>query len=320
MDQNPCVSVVIPTYNRAEMLIRAIRSVLGQTYKDYELIVVDDGSTDGTANIMKDYETDGFKYIRYNSNEGGAFARNLGLDNSKGKYIAFLDSDDEWLPTKLEKQTKFIENCPARVGAVYCLVLDKSDVIRKNPSKPKRGNVYRELLRGWCPPTTSSFLIKAEALKRGVRFDEALTSFQDYDLWIQLSKYWEFDFVPEPLVVFHHHEESRVSIDLLLRINGLEYFLTKWSERIYKCGGDHAIDFLRKKYLSIVYSQAALDKLRKHERQAAFHLFNKLLKTRRITPKFFIKFFILFLGNKKLYIFARRIHRNIKNLSENEFR
>jgi glycosyltransferase involved in cell wall biosynthesis len=109
MDQNPCVSVIIPTYNRAEMLIRAIRSVLKQTYEDYEIIVVDDGSTDDTAKVMKAYENDKFKYIRYSLNKGGAFARNLGLDSSRGKYIAFLDSDDEWLPTKLEKQTKFID-------------------------------------------------------------------------------------------------------------------------------------------------------------------------------------------------------------------
>ena len=121
-------------------------------------------------------------------------------------------------------------------------------------------------------------------------------------------------------MIFHHHEESRVSIDLLPRINGLEYFINKWSANIYQHGGDHAINFLRKKYLSIVYSQATLDKLRKNERQTALHLFNKLLKTRRITLKFFIKFLILFLGNKELYIFARRIHRNIMISSDNEFR
>lgn len=320
--QSPTVSVVIPTYNRAEMLIRAIQSVLRQTYKDYEIIVVDDGSTDSTPSVIKEYEHNEIKYIRNNSNKGGAFARNLGLDHSNGKYIAFLDSDDEWLPTKLEKQIGYIENCPTTVGAVYCQVLDKSDVLRRNISRTKKGNVYSELLRGWCPPTTSSFLIRSEALKTGVRFDEALSSFQDYDLWIQLSKYWEFDFVPEPLVIFHHHEESRVSIDLLPRVNGLEYFLNKWSENIYNYGGKHAIDFLYKKYLSIVYSHAALDNLRKNERIIALQLFKKLLKTRRITVKFLIKFIILFIGNKTLIKVARSIRRNFEkflcmNLTKN---
>jgi glycosyltransferase involved in cell wall biosynthesis len=309
MVQNPCVSVIIPTYNRAEMLIRAIRSVLKQTFKDYELIIVDDGSTDDTAKILKDYKAHKFRYIRYNSNKGGAFARNLGIDNSKGKYIAFLDSDDEWLPAKLEKQTKFIENCPARVGAVYCLVLNKNDVIRKNSSKPKRGNVYGDLLRGWCPPTTSSFLIKAQALKRGVRFDGALPSFQDYDLWIRLSEYWEFDFVPEQLVIFHHHESDRISKDLMPRINGLDSFMDKWGHTIKKQLGSPGVTNFCRKYLSMIYSEAALDQLRRKKKKQALHFLKKLVQTRRMTLKFFIKFAILFFANKELYAIARSFHR-----------
>jgi len=291
------------------MLIRAIRSVLQQTFRDFELIVVDDGSTDGTAKIIKDYETDEFRYIRSNSNKGGAFARNLGLDNSKGKYIAFLDSDDEWLPTKLEKQMKFIEKCPARVGALYCLVFDKSDVIRKNSSKPKRGNVYRDLLRGWCPPTTSSFLIKAEALNRGVRFDRELTSFQDYDLWIRLSKYWEFDFVPERLVIFHQHESGRISKDLMPRVKGLGSLVDKWGYTIKEQLGSAALSNFCRKYLALIYSQAALDQLHRKRRKEALHFFKKLLKTRRTTLKFFIKFSILIVANEKLFAIAKSFHR-----------
>jgi glycosyltransferase involved in cell wall biosynthesis len=247
--------------------------------------------------------------LRYNSNKGGAFARNLGLDNSRGKYIAFLDSDDEWLSTKLEKQTRFIEDCPARVGVVYCLVLDKSDVVRKNSSKPKRGNIYNELLRGWCPPTTSSFLIKAEAFKREGRFDVSLTSFQDYDLWLRLSKYWEFDYIPEYLVIFRRHENSRVSKDLVLRINGLDYFMDKWGYTIKnQMGRPGLVNFCRK-YLSIIYSQAALDNLRGKKKTEALYFFIKLIKTRKIKPKFLIKFILLFIANEKLYAIAKTFHR-----------
>ena len=161
-------------------------------------------------------------------------------------------------------------------------------------------------------------MIRNEVFKRGNNFDESLTSFQDYDLWIRIAKTWEFEVVREHLVINHQHQESRVGIDLGSRLQGLNYFLNKWDDTIHENGGYKAVDFFRRKYLSLAYSQAALDKLRNHERQAALHLLNKLLKTRRFTPKFFIKFFILFLGNEKLFIFARRIHRKYKILSDNE--
>ena len=168
------------------------------------------------------------------------------------------------------------------------------------------------MLRGWCPSVTSSVIIRAEALKSGIRFDENLTSFQDYDFWIQLAKYWEFDFVPEPLVIIYQHEESRVSIDLVPRINGLEYFLNKWSKAIREAYGERGLYSIRNKYLSIVYSHAILGTLRKHERIKALLLFNKLLKTRRIKMNFLIKFFILFTGNKALIKFSRLIRMHFE--------
>jgi len=318
--QIPMVSVVIPTFNRALMTCRAIQSVFNQSFNNYEIIVVDDGSTDNTSEVIKKKWNGKITYIRYQNNKGGSYARNIGIKKSRGRYIAFLDSDDEWLPLKLEKQVDFFEKCKPLVGAVYCLYYKKKDILKKFNSKKEHGYVYYVLLSGWCPSITSSIMIRNEVFKQGKKFDETLTSFQDYDLWIRIAKEWEFEVVREHLVINHEHQENRVGINLGPRLKGLKLFLNKWGAAIHENGGYQAVDFFRKKYLSFAYSQAALDHLRKHERQTALHLFNKLLKTRRITPKFFIKFFILFLGNKKLYIFARRIHRNIKNLSENEFR
>ena len=98
------VSVIITTYNRAHLVGKAIKSVLNQTFQDFELIVVDDGSTDNTEEVINSFNDTRIRYIRHKINKGGNAARNTGLRNSKGEYIAFLDSDDEWLPEKLERQ------------------------------------------------------------------------------------------------------------------------------------------------------------------------------------------------------------------------
>ena len=120
MNKNPTVSVIIPTYNRAHLVDRAIQSVLNQTYKDFELIIVDDGSTDNTEDIIKEFQKkdERIKYIRHEENRGGSAARNTGIKAAKGEYIAFLDSDDEWLPIKLGRQISEFTN-KSKIALVY---------------------------------------------------------------------------------------------------------------------------------------------------------------------------------------------------------
>ena len=107
---NPTVSIILPTYNRAHTLRKAVDSILNQTYKDFELIVVDDGSTDDTYNLIKSINDYRIVYVKHEKNKGAAAARNTGIKLAKGKYIAFQDSDDEWYSHKLEKQMEIIEN------------------------------------------------------------------------------------------------------------------------------------------------------------------------------------------------------------------
>lgn len=116
---NPTVSVVIPTYNRAALLGRSIRSVLGQSYKDFELIVIDDGSTDETSHVVADFADPRIRYLPLPHNTGAGAARNAGVRVARGKFLAFQDSDDEWLPSKLAKQISAFESGPARLGMVY---------------------------------------------------------------------------------------------------------------------------------------------------------------------------------------------------------
>jgi len=136
------VSVIIPTYNREQLLKRAIQSVLNQTFRDFEIIVVDDGSTDNTKEIIDSFTSDKIKYI-YESNSGGAARpKNTGIKNAQGKYIAVLDSDDEWLPQKLEKQIELLEIFQdPKLGAVGCDVFVFENGYKTEYKIPKHKNI-----------------------------------------------------------------------------------------------------------------------------------------------------------------------------------
>src|SRR5712692_9764325 len=127
----PKASVITPTYNRADFLRVAIASVLNQTFQDLEIIVVDDASSDRTAEVVRRFTDELIKYIRHDINKGGSAARNTGIKNSTGAYVAFLDDDDEWLPEKLGMQVDLLENSPAEVGGVYTsyMVIDRASGI-----------------------------------------------------------------------------------------------------------------------------------------------------------------------------------------------
>ena len=124
--QPSTISVIVPTYNRGHLLERALRSVLTQTHQQLELIIVDDGSVDNTADVVSTYDADSrVRYIRHQDNLGSSVARNTGIRHAQGEYIAFLDSDDEWLPTKLEKQMLLFQyGSLPRLGAVNCGIIN----------------------------------------------------------------------------------------------------------------------------------------------------------------------------------------------------
>ncbi len=134
---NKLVSVIIPTYNRAKTLPRAIKSALSQSYKNIEVIIVDDGSTDNTEEIVKNYQDSRIVFLKHITNEGCAAALNTGISNVKGEYVAFLDSDDEWLPTKIEKQMVKFKYVDENVGVIYTNFFNHNFSSR---IKPKRFN------------------------------------------------------------------------------------------------------------------------------------------------------------------------------------
>lgn len=206
VNEKPKVSVIIPTYNRAESLPRAIQSVLNQTFQDFEIIVVDDGSTDNTKDIIKEFQEQDkrVKYIKHDKNKGAAAARNTGIKVAKGKFIAFQDSDDEWLPKKLEKQMEAFDNASSKVGVVYTGFWSiEGNVKQYSLHKEilhKEGDIHTQILQGNFIGTPAAVVKKACFKKVGM-FDERLHRLIDWELWIRVSKYFDFKFIDEPLGV-----------------------------------------------------------------------------------------------------------------------
>lgn len=234
-ENRPTVSVIIPTYNRAELVGRAIQSVLDQTYQDFEIIIVSDGSTDNTDEVVNRYKDTRIVYLRHNKNRGGSAARNTGINIAKGQYIGLLDSDDEWLPQKLEKQVDKLQMLPNKVGVVYSGFYYVSEKNGQNLSKvvpTLRGNVYDNLLQG-CILGGPTPLVRKLCFEKAGFFEEALPSCQDWDMWIRLSKYYEFDFVPDFLAKHYVHGDQ-ISTDLRAKIKAREWIVKKYQTDLLK--------------------------------------------------------------------------------------
>lgn len=196
----PAVSVVLPTYNRAWCLREALDSVAGQGFRDFELIVVDDGSTDETACLLGAYG-DALRVLRQ-PRRGVSAARNAGIAAARGKLIAFLDSDDLWLPGKLARQVEFFDRHPA---ALICQTeeLWVKNGRRVNPGQRhrKRGGMIFEPSLELCLVSPSAVMLRRELLDAVGRFDERLPACEDYDLWLRISCRFPVGLIETPLIV-----------------------------------------------------------------------------------------------------------------------
>ncbi len=193
-------SIIIPTYNRLSFLKEAVESVLNQTYQDFELILVDDGSTDGTKEFAAGL-SNRLKYV-YQKNSGPSAARNRGISASRGEYITFLDSDDLWLETKLQVELDFLK---ANREAIVCYT-DEIWIrkgVRVNPKNKHRkysGWIFEQCLP-LCIVSPSSVLMRREFFESVGYFDEKLPACEDYDLWLRASLKMPFHFIPRKLIM-----------------------------------------------------------------------------------------------------------------------
>ena len=203
------VSVLIPAFNRSQLLARAVRSVLNQTSQDFEVIVIDDGSTDDTAQIVKSLGPR-VKYI-WQENQGVAVARNTGINNANGKYISFLDSDDEFHPNHLELLLKkFDLNPDASIIHGWAQIIDQ-DGRRYQRNKSKlHGITFRDFLFS-NPAELGTLMFKCECFEDDALFDPSLIVYEDWDLWLRLSFRYKFDFVSRTITTIHYQDTRRSS-------------------------------------------------------------------------------------------------------------
>jgi glycosyltransferase involved in cell wall biosynthesis len=202
----PKVSIIIPTYNRAKLLTEAIESVIAQSFTDFEIIVVDDGSSDDTPRIITDLcrMFSEIKYV-YQKNHGVSRARNVGIRESTGEYICFLDSDDLWQKDKLAAQIEFFIQNPS-AGVCYTGEIWIRDGKRVNPLKKHAkysGDIFERCLP-LCIISASSVMIRRELFDRVGLFDEDLPVCEDYDLWLRIAAHYPVYFIDRLLITKHN--------------------------------------------------------------------------------------------------------------------
>ncbi len=225
------ISVIIPTYNRKHTLQRAIDSVLSQTFKPYEIIIVDDGSKDGTKEwLLQNYPS--VQYI-HQPNNGVSSARNKGIQISQGSWIALLDSDDEWMPEKLEYQSRFIE---VNKDSSFCHTNEIwiRNGVRVNQMKKHKkygGDIFKHCL-DICRISPSSSIINKDVFEEVGAFDESLTVCEDYDLWLRVTAKFNILFLDEPLI-----KKYGGHLDQLSRVpEGIEQYRIRSLEKILSMG------------------------------------------------------------------------------------
>jgi glycosyltransferase involved in cell wall biosynthesis len=209
----PVVSVIIPTFNREKFLGKAIQSVLAQSFPDFEIIIVDDGSTDETAEVVKSFPADRLQYV-YQPNRGRSNARNHALRLARGRYIAFLDSDDLYLPGKLELQVNYLD-CHPDVGMVYtsAYCIDESGNQLEYQYKAKTsGRIYRDV--AFFVPVTITLptvMVRRDVFDKVGNFDESMERFEDTDMWRRIAKWFLVDAIPTPTCYLRTHHGNALA-------------------------------------------------------------------------------------------------------------
>jgi glycosyltransferase involved in cell wall biosynthesis len=231
---NPLVSVIIPTFNRAELLKRAVNSVINQEYQNFEIIIIDDSTKGNSENAVKGFPERNIKYLKRKQRESVAAKRNIGITLSKGTYIAFLDDDDEWLPKKLTLQVDLLQKSNSDVGAIHsnCFV-DFGTKKYLYHTQDLRDQSTRRLLEGNFI-ATSTFILKKTCLDVVGYHDEELPYCEDWDFYVRISKKFRLLYADEPIAVLHwklNNAADRESNNLRRVTKGYQIFFKKhWQD------------------------------------------------------------------------------------------
>lgn len=288
--ENPLVSVVIPTYKRPDMLGRAIDSVLNQTYDNIEIIVVDDNDENSkyrkeTEEFMRKYaDVDNLVYLKHKNNSGAAAARNTGMKYSKGEFISFLDDDDEWYNDKTQIQVSQFRKLSEDYGVVYTNSTKKNDInnifiTNKENKNSLSGDVHNKILKGNFIGTPVA-MIRSSCYEKNGGFDESLPRLQDWEFWIRLSKNYKFKYIDKPMTMVSELDDT-ISTNINALIKSLKIILEKhYSE--FENAGEFV---LANKYFLIGHNLCLNNKC-----DYGREYFKNALKI-----KFKIKFFVVFI-------------------------
>lgn len=219
------ISIIIPTFNSGNYISQAIESILNQSYKNYEIIVVDDGSTDSTYKELKKYKSQ-IKYY-YKGNGGVASARNFGILKSKGEYICFLDADDLYKKGKLEAQVKFLEDNP-HIDIVYNDVevadenLNYINTLKSEGIYPKREDFLSMMLLRQVIPGPASIMLRRKCIEAGLFYNDIYKNAEDYDFTLRLAQRFKYGYIPESLYVYRRHNYNLTNNHKLQLNNEIE--------------------------------------------------------------------------------------------------
>jgi glycosyltransferase involved in cell wall biosynthesis len=226
------VSVIVPTRDRCRELKRAIGSALGQTGVELEVLIVDDGSTDGTDRIVSDISDPRVRYLRKTVSGGVSAARNAGISEAKSRWIAFLDDDDVWAPTKLARQIDVMVATGRTWSYAGDVMVDGDLNILAGAPPPTPDDVVRLLERhNSVPAGASNVMVAADALAAAGPFDPELTNNEDWDMWIRLARAGPPDWVCSPLVAISYHQDN-ASRDMAAMIRQLDVVAERYGIRI----------------------------------------------------------------------------------------
>jgi len=221
LKKNLKVSVIIPSYNRAHIILNCLKSIISQTFANLEIIVVDDGSKDNTGDIISNCKDSRIIYLKHDKNQGLPSARNTGIKASTGDILAFLDTDDVWLPKKIEETVKVFGESDKDTGVVYAASIryrnGKKEYLPPAYIYPKEGDIFNRLLLGNFIPAISAS-VKRECFNEVGIFDPSLPSLEDWEMWIRLAKKYKFRFIKQPLQIIYYTKDSlTANVDNFLR-------------------------------------------------------------------------------------------------------
>ena len=230
--ESPLVSVVIPTYNRADVLPRAIRSVIRQTFTDFELIIIDDGSQDRTREVVKEFTDPRIRYIRQ-ENQGANAARNHGIRKAKGRYISFLDSDDEFHENNLQRVIETLENHGSNcIGAYTSYRRLRDGEVTHISSADKRKVTFDDIRKENTIGGFSAITFRASVFQKVGYLDEQLQSAQDYDIYLRSLQEGGYIIGIAEVLADQHLDEHRISDDIKKKKKGLGRIIEKHEETL----------------------------------------------------------------------------------------